>query len=84
VENIREEWRTALRTEIQMGGVRSITVEEAEDYLSAVAFLLSDEDTYKCIALIFRGLSPAQRIAELRRRLISKGQEDGYHGKDRR
>lgn len=84
MDHIREEWRTVLRTEIQMGGERSITCEEAEDYLSAVAFLLSDEDTYKCIALIFRGMSPAQRIAELRRRLIMKGTDDGYHGEDRR
>lgn len=77
-----ERRRTALRAAIQMGGGCVPPGSEREDYLTAVAFLLSDEETCKCIALMFKENGPAQRMLEARRGLMLKGLFDGNYWKD--
>lgn len=76
--------RTALRAAIQMGGARLFVLAWRERLTSDGGILTARvrRGQMRCFNASKR--SPAQRMAEPRRRLMAKGLYDGYHGKDGR
>jgi len=73
---------TVLRTAIQMGGASLLPWKQNKitprRWHSSVVW----EDTWTPIILLLKEFSPAQRMRDARRRLMSKGQLDGYHGEN--
>jgi len=70
---------SALRAAIQMGGASRDQAEALEDFVAAVAFLLTDEDACKCIAFIHQRKAPRSGIAERRRRLMEQEFSNGQN-----
>lgn len=75
---------SALRAGIQMGGACVIDWKQNKITPRRWHAFLVWEDRIQMLSLIEGIEAPRSGIAERRRRLMTKGQIDGYHWKDRR